>query len=204
MRDVYLYKKIITIIVGSILLSIGVNFFLVPFKLLDGGMIGLGLIIKYITGMQPGLVIIILSSPIFLLAWVYRRDYFFSSLHGMLFSSFTIDYLSPLHYSFIANFHLPSVISSIIGGIIIGLGIGLMLRYGTSTGGTDLLAQLLSNLVKINVGIIILIMDAFIILMGGIIISPKTLLLSTITILFAGLFTSLCTIKLKGQKNAIY
>ncbi|MGP4041257.1 YitT family protein [Gracilibacillus sp. D59] len=195
----FITKKIFTIIVGSILLAIGVNFFLIPFKLLDGGMIGLGLIIKYIAGLKAGLVIIFLSVPIFILAWVHKKEYFYNSLHGMLVSSFAIDYLAPFHYSFITSFQLPAVISSIFGGTLIGVGTGIMLRYRTSTGGTDLLAQLLSRITRMNVGVIIFIIDALIIMVGGIIISTETLILSTITIICVGIVTSLCTWNLKSS-----
>jgi uncharacterized membrane-anchored protein YitT (DUF2179 family) len=69
-------KKMFVIFLGSFLLSIGINFFLVPFELLDGGIIGIGLIIKYLTGIKPGLAIVVLSLPIFALAWFYNRSYF--------------------------------------------------------------------------------------------------------------------------------
>ncbi|WP_163579221.1 YitT family protein [Gracilibacillus saliphilus] len=194
----FIIKKIYTIILGSILLAIGVNFFLIPFKLLDGGMVGVGLVIKYLVGIQAGLVIIIVSIPIFILAWVHQREYFYNSLHGLLISSFAIDCFAPLQHSFITNFQLPPVISSVIGGILIGVGTGIMLRYRTSTGGTDLLAQLLSRMTRMNVGVIIFIIDSLIIIVGGIIISTETLLLSSITIICVGIVTSLCTLNVKS------
>lgn len=186
-------KKILSILLGSALLSIGINFFLVPFQLLDGGIIGLGLITQYLTGVQAGLAIIGLSIPIFSLAFIYNKEYFYNSLHGMLFSSFAIDFLYPLHYLFVSNYPIPPLLSSIIGGIFIGLGIGIMLRYKTSTGGTDLLAQILSKIFKINVGIVIFMIDAIVISLGGLLISPSAFMLSTITIIFVGISTSICT-----------
>ncbi|WP_442852964.1 YitT family protein [Bacillus sp. UNC41MFS5] len=45
----YILKKTFAVLLGSLLLSIGIIFFLVPFELLDGGIIGIGLIIKYFT-----------------------------------------------------------------------------------------------------------------------------------------------------------
>ena len=179
------------VLLGSILLSIGINFFLVPFELLDGGIIGISLIIKYLTGMKPGLAIIFLSIPIFALAWFYNKRYFYNSLSGMLFSSFVIDLLSSSR-AFIP-LHIPPVFSSILGGIFVGLGIGIMLRHETSTGGTDLLAQFLSKIFKINVGIMIFIIDALVICLGGLLLSKETFLLSSLTITVVGLFTSLCT-----------
>ncbi|MFC3040507.1 YitT family protein [Virgibacillus xinjiangensis] len=189
----FLLKKAGSIMFGSVLLSIGVNFFLTPFRLLDGGLIGVGLIIRYLTGMQTGLVIIGLSIPIFVLAWIYYREYFYNSLHGMLFSSFAIDLLSPFHQQVLHTFHIPPLLSSVLGGLFIGLGVGVMLRWKTSTGGTDLLAQFMAKAFQMNVGVLIFIMDVLIISAGGLLISPHTFLLSFITILFVGVFTSICT-----------
>jgi uncharacterized membrane-anchored protein YitT (DUF2179 family) len=189
---VFILKKAGAIILGSILLSVGINFFLIPFELLDGGIIGLGLILKYLTGIKAGLAIIFLSFPVFLLAWFYNKSYFYNSLHGMLFSSFAIDLLAPIRFLFDHNTMSP-IYSSILGGIFVGLGIGVMLRHETSTGGTDLLAQFLSKIFNINVGIIIFFIDSIVIALGGLFISKETFLLSGITIIFVGLFTSLCT-----------
>ncbi|MED4229314.1 YitT family protein [Neobacillus cucumis] len=187
----HILKKGLVILFGSILLSIGINFFLVPFELLDGGIIGVGLIIKYLTGMKPGLAIIFLSIPIFALAWFYNKSYFYNSLFGMLFSSFVIDLLS-FSRGYI-QLQIPPVVSSVFGGIFVGLGIGIMLRYETSTGGTDLLAQFLSKIFKINVGIMIFIIDALVICLGGLLISKESFFLSSLTITVVALFTSLCT-----------
>jgi len=89
--------------------------------------------------------------------------------------------------------HINSFIAAIIGGVFVGFGIGLMLRFDTSTGGTDLLAQFISDKTKINVGIIILLIDSIIVLIGGILLSASTLLLSIIAITVVGITTSTVT-----------
>ncbi len=177
------------IIIGSIFLGIGINCFLVPYKVLDGGMIGVGLIMKYLWGLEAGLVIISLSVPIFLLAWFKYREYFYNSLHGMLVSSFFIDV-----FHFLPKvISLDAAISSIIGGVLVGFGIGIMLRFKTSTGGTDLIAQFISDWTGMNVGILIFIIDSLVIFAGGLLFSTETLLLSIIAILSVGCMTSLFT-----------
>ncbi len=186
-------RQAAAVLIGSLILSFGINIFLVPFELLDGGMIGIGLIIRYLLGIKAGFAIMILSLPIFALAWFYYRDYFYNSLHGMLISSLLIDALFPLHDWLADYIHLPSLLNSIIGGALIGLGIGIMLRFDTSTGGTDLLAQFLADLFHWNVGLIIFLIDAIVIGIGGLLISKETMLLSTVTILSVGITTSLCT-----------
>jgi uncharacterized membrane-anchored protein YitT (DUF2179 family) len=117
----------------------------------------------------------------------------------MLFSSFTIDLLFPYHDRFTSAVEFTPIMSSIIGGIFVGIGIGIMLRFETSTGGTDLIAQFLSEKIHINVGIMIFIIDAIVICAGGLLLSQDTFFLSALTIIFVGLATSLCT--LKRQKN---
>ncbi len=197
---VYFLKKTGIVLLGSMLLSFGINFFLVPFEVLDGGIIGIGLIIKYLTGIQAGLVIICLSVPIFVLAWLYNKNYFYNSLHGMLISSFVIDLLASSQF-LPADMIFHPIVSSILGGIFIGVGIGIMLRYETSTGGTDLIAQFLSKFFNINVGMIIFVIDTVVISIGGWLISKDTFLLSILTVIFVGFFTSFCTWNYKTENG---
>lgn len=182
-------QKGLAIIIGSIFLSVGINVFLTPYEILDGGIIGLSLIIYYLFNLKIGLMIIVLSIPIFVLAWFKYKPYFFNSLHGLLISSLVIDLFKPLR----SLVQIDPMLSSIIGGIFVGIGIGLMLRFETSTGGTDLLAQFISDKTLINVGVVIFAIDAVVVCLGGVFISTETLLLSIVTILCVGITTSALT-----------
>jgi uncharacterized membrane-anchored protein YitT (DUF2179 family) len=187
--------KFIAIVIGSLFIAIGINFFLVPYQILDGGVIGISLIFNYLFGAKIGLVIITCSTPIFIVAWFSNRDIFYNSISGLLVSSLFIDLLAPYQYHFLYYVELTPISNSIIGGFMVGTGLGVMLRHETSTGGTDLLAQFFSKYIPINVGIIIFSIDAIIISVGGILLSGETFVLSVITILAGGVATSLCTLK---------
>lgn len=187
--EMRLMRKGLVILGGSIFIALGINLFLIPYKVLDGGIIGIALILNYLWALKPGLMIIFFSIPIFIIAWFNYREYFYNSLHGMIISSFLIDFLQPV----VGFIHIEAIYSSILGGIFVGLGIGLMLRFKTSTGGTDLVAQLLSDKTGVNVGILIFIIDTIVVLCGGLLLSADTLLLSVITIFFVGITTSLIT-----------
>lgn len=189
-------KKAIAIFAGSISLAIGINLFLFPNELLDGGMIGIGLIANYLWGFEAGLTIIFCSIPIFVVAWFRYRPYFYNSIHGLLVSSLFIDVLSPLRNVKLSDFLQSPLESSIIGGLLVGIGIGTMLKFETSTGGTDLLALFISEIVRMNVGVVILLIDALVVTIGGLLLSPETLLLSLITIFVVGISTSLMTLKI--------
>ncbi|MBT2691893.1 YitT family protein [Bacillus sp. ISL-55] len=183
--------KVLAVIVGSLLLGVGVNGFLVPHHLLDGGMIGIGLIIHYYYGFPTGLTMIILSTPLYVLAYILERKYFFHSLTGLMMSSFSIDLFAPVE----KGIHLGILPSAIMGGILVGCGIGLMLRYETSTGGMDLLAQLIHKFFPVNVGILIFILDGLVVVSGLKVIGMEKFIFSLLTISCVGLMTSLCVIK---------
>ncbi|WML46472.1 YitT family protein [Neobacillus sp. PS3-40] len=179
-------EKILAIVAGSTLLGLGIDGFLVPYHLLDGGIIGLGLIIHYFYGWPTGISIIFLSIPLYALAWIYERRYFYYSIHGLIISSFCIDLFSFMN----GKIHLSILPSTIIGGLIVGVGVGLMLRYETSTGGTDLLAQLITKLTTINIGIIIFFIDAVVVIGGIKVVGWEKFFYSFLTIICVGLMTS--------------
>jgi uncharacterized membrane-anchored protein YitT (DUF2179 family) len=184
---IVILQKISAILIGSLLLGIGINGFLVPHQLLDGGITGLALIIHYYFGFPTGLGMFLLSVPLSIYAWFRERDYFYNSFVGLIVAAVCIDWLAPLRTQF-----SPSVFSSVFfGGILIGVGVGLMLRYKTSTGGTDLLAQFISNAFSVNIGIVILLIDGLIVLAAYDVLGLKVLVFSTLTIFIIGFITSL-------------
>jgi len=183
-------------------MSIGVNVFLINHELLDGGTFGVGLMLHYLTGLQVGLIVIMLSVPVLIFAWFYNRSYLFNSIHGMLFSSFMVDLsYHPLRaLGFMLN--QSPIVSAILGGLFVGSGIGLMLRYDTSIGGTDLLGQIIANYAKVNPGMIIFLIDFIIVFCGKFLITDSSLLLSVITVICVGTTTSWLSVK-KPQKFPI-
>ncbi|MCM3114430.1 YitT family protein [Neobacillus sp. MER 74] len=187
-------EKLAAMLLGSLLLSLGVNGFLVPYHLLDGGVIGLGLIIHYFYGWPAGLSIIVLSLPLYVLAWFFERRYFYYSLHGLIISSFCIDFLSFIN----GKIEIGILPSTIIGGLLVGIGIGLMLRYETSTGGTDLLAQLLTKFTSVNIGIIIFLIDGLVITSGIQVVGLEKFFYSLLTIICVGVMTALTV---RGNNN---
>lgn len=186
-------EKISAILIGSLLIGIGVNGFLVPHHLLDGGLIGIGLILHYHYDIPTGLSMILISIPIYIIIWFYNKQYIAYGLLGFLISSGMIDVCSFMRDTFSTNI----LVSSVIGGSIIGVGIGIMLRFDTSTGGTDMLAQMLSSIFNFPVGIIIFIIDGLVLLGGLRIVGLPILAASFLTIISVALFTSLLTKKVK-------
>jgi uncharacterized membrane-anchored protein YitT (DUF2179 family) len=130
---------------------------------------------------------LVLSLPLCTYAWFREREYFFSSFHGLIVSSFFIDLLAPMQN----QISLPILVSALMGGIFGGLGVGLMLRYETSTGGTELLAYFLAKALSLNIGIMILILDGLVVIAGFNVLGLQSFFYSVLTILTFGFMTSL-------------
>ncbi|MFD2617976.1 YitT family protein [Terrilactibacillus laevilacticus] len=184
--------KFLIMLVGSILVAVGINACIVPYHLLDGGIIGVGLIIKYTLGLNAGLTIIVFNFPIYFFAWRYYRSYFYDSIYGFLMTSILIDVLSPIS-DYIT---LSLATSAVLGGSLIGLGTGLMLRFKICTEGIDLLAQFISLKTSLNIGLLIFFMDLNILLLGNRLIGGN-LFYSIVAITFVGLGTTLSTLTQK-------
>ncbi|MFD1849454.1 YitT family protein [Oceanobacillus bengalensis] len=181
-------KKALAIIVGSLFVALGVNLFVIPHHLLDGGILGIGLIAKYLFGVKAGFTIIIISLPLYIFSFFYFREYFYNGLHGLFVSSLLIDLLHPLTSW---NIDGGSILFSVIaGGICIGSGVGIMLLNDISTGASDLLALMLSKVTSINAGIIIFLIDCFVLIVGWFAITEVNFLYSAIMVIIVGLTTS--------------
>ncbi|MGM7721248.1 YitT family protein [Metabacillus sp. Hm71] len=180
-------KKFAVLLFSSVCIGIGVNMFIIPIHLINGRIFGISLLIKYIWGIKIGHVMIMINTPIYLLSLKYDKTYFINALLGLAFTSTIIDLLIPLN----GLVHLPILTSAIIGGVIIGIGVGTMLRFHISPGGVDLLALLISKSRGINPGVVIFIIDSLIILAGIFVLRDLKLIYSFITISCVGLCVGL-------------
>ena len=182
-------KKLAVIGFGSTMLGIGVNGFILPFHLMNGGMFGISILFNYLWHFSIGLTFVFLNIPVYLLAYKSDYNYFFYGLIGAIFSGSMIEILAPLK----EVFHLPIISSVIIGGIIVGIGVGTMLRNQISPGGMDLLALLLAKWTKINVGIIAYAIDTVIIMTSLLLLQEPRLLYSLLIVSIVGLLVTLLT-----------
>ncbi len=182
-------KSFIYVAFGSVLVALGIDGFFVPYQFLDGGMIGIGLLFHYWFDFQPGLTMIVLSIPLYFYAYIYDRPLFYNSIHGLWLTSLLIDMLKGWNIFFTVG----PMASALIGGSIVGIGIGLLLRANAATGGTDLFAQLLGKRTGINVGKVIFIIDAFVLLLGWPIVGLHAFLHSLLAVTTVGFFTTILT-----------
>jgi uncharacterized membrane-anchored protein YitT (DUF2179 family) len=182
-------KKIAVIGFGSTMIGIGINGFIIPFHLINGGFLGISLILNYLWGFKAGLIFIFLNIPVYMFAFKSDPMYFMNGLSGAIISGIMIELFMPLN----GTIHLPIMSSVIVGAIIIGIGVGVMLRNHISPGGMDLLALLLSKWSKVNVGVIIFALDMVVIMTGLLLLQDAKLFYSLLIISIVGLLASLIT-----------
>lgn len=143
-----LYKYLMTAL-GCSIMSIALNTFYMPNKLLSGGIGGVAVLNYYISGTPMGITSIICNIPLFVIAYKYMdREYTISSLFGMLYFAFALDFFhflsayEPVH---------DTMLSCIAGGVLYGIGAACMYRVGGSSGGTDIIGAIIQKNYSITV-----------------------------------------------------
>ncbi len=173
-------KNIFTVILGTISVAIALDAFLAPGNIAPGGISGLSIVINYLINIPLGILIFVLNIPIFLLGLKhFNHKFLLYSLGGMLLLSVFTDL-----FVNIPRITEDLLLSAIYGGALLGLGIGLVFSVGCTTGGTDIVVQILKKKYPgISVGRFVLIVDAFIVVLAGVIFAKwEVMLYSAIAI----------------------
>ncbi|MDE7453058.1 MAG: YitT family protein [Clostridia bacterium] len=169
-------KRYALIMVGCIIYSLGVSFFLDANNIASGGVTGIAIIIRYLLGFTPvtnflseelltGILIVIINIPLFIIGFIFvGKGFTLSSLFATVFSSALIEVWNILLEKFINHAVTDTLIAALVGGVLFGGGLGLIFRMGSSTGGTDILVKLLRKKFRyINTGIISMVIDIIIV-----------------------------------------
>ena len=152
--------EILETILGSLIMAIATSLFLLPNQLSSGGFAGIATILYYLLKIPMGTTILALNIPFFLFAgYKLGKRFFLKSMVGTISFSIFIDILDKIepltHDRFLA---------CIYGGIIIGLGTAILLKANSSTGGSDLVSQLVKKYnYNIRMSTVIIIMDTVIV-----------------------------------------
>lgn len=152
--------EILGTILGSGIMAAGVSLFLLPNQLSSGGFSGIATITYYLLNIPMGTMILILNIPLFILA-IYKigKKFFIKSLIGTISLSVFIDLFEKFEPLTQDRF-----LACIYGGIIIGIGTAIILKSKSSTGGTDLVSNIIREYnSKIRMGTVIVIIDIIII-----------------------------------------
>ncbi|MCT2342551.1 YitT family protein [Niallia taxi] len=158
-----LLKRGLFIILGSVMMGVGIEEFLVPNQILDGGIVGISIILSHLFSIKLGFFIFLLNIPFFYIGYKQiGKTFALSTLLGITVLSITTILLHD-----VPVFTEDLLLATVFGGIILGVGVGIVLRFGGSLDGTEILALLFSKKLPFSVGEIIMFFNFFIFITAG-------------------------------------
>lgn len=160
--------EMIGLVVGCISMSIGINVFLKPYTIAPGGLSGLSVVLNKVTNIPVSTIMLMIGVPLVIFAFrILGTKNSIKTLFGTVLFSVILNVTSPLAAISATN---DLLLSAIYGAILVGIGIGIMFRCDASTGGTDLIALILSKKFPgIKATKFMIVLDSFIVMSSGIV-----------------------------------
>ncbi|MGX5818309.1 YitT family protein [Chitinophaga lutea] len=153
-------RNLFLIIIGSFIFSLGINYLAIPAKLSEGGVIGISIIIYYLTGWSTGITNLALNAVLMVVGWRYlnRRTVIYTAI-AIFFCSLFL-YLTG-HPT--VPLTKDPLLAGIFAGLLVGIGIGLVFLSGGTTGGASIIARMLNKYFGWSLGNAILVFDVVVI-----------------------------------------
>ena len=180
-------KKIVSrylyFFLGLFSFSVSFTFFLSPNNLVFGGVSGLSLVFKELFGINTSLFVLLCSIGVLIISFpLLGKEKTYGSILGSLLLPLFLELTELISY-YIAFETNDLLLSSIFGGVLGGIGFGLVYKAGFTTGGTDIIKQILNKYLKISLGKAMFIVES-IIVVSGIFVFGITKALYALIVLF--------------------
>ncbi|GIN84200.1 membrane protein [Heyndrickxia sporothermodurans] len=155
-------NRIITIIIGSLLVSVAYNLFLIPHEILSSGLSGIAIMLGLITPFNTGVLNFLLNLPLLIIG-VFKlgKRFILYTILSVVIISLGL-YIVP-----IKQISTEPILSSLFGGVLTGIGVGLIFRVSASSGGFDILAMLLNKKKDFPLGALLSAMNGVVVLISG-------------------------------------
>ena len=171
--------RIISIIIGTLIIAVATNGIIIPNQLLSGGVSGISILLHFLFDFKVSLLVLLINIPIFILGFLFlKKTYLFYSLFGMLMLSFWLEITSSI---VIPTENTLSIL--LVGGVVHGIGTGLIFKYDGSTGGTDIIAKIINQRLSINMATTTFILNVVILLLSVYFFNIDTTVL-TLSVMF--------------------
>lgn len=156
-------KKYLVLIIGSLIYSAGLEIFLVPNNIIDGGVVGISIMASYLTGIPFGVYMLVLNLPFLYLGYKQiGKTFAISTIISIIALSIFSEFLEP-----VPQITQDYFLAAIFGGIIAGAGVGLVIRQGGSLDGTEITAIILDRKTSFSVGEVVMFFNLFILGAAG-------------------------------------
>lgn len=174
------------ILLGGSIMGFGLAFFLVPTQITAGGVSGIATVLHYLFNLPVGFMVLVINIPIFILGFVnFNAKFLLSSVFGTMALSLSTQIFELDFFNALLPISNDMLLCSVFGGVIYGLGLGLTMRYGGTTGGTDILSLVFKKwFPSMSIGQLFIAIDGVIIIFAGIAFKSLETILYSIVMLF--------------------
>ncbi len=163
--------------IGIVLAAIALEVFLIPNRIIDGGITGISIILSFLTKIKLSIFVVVLNIPFLVLGFRYLGKSFLkqSSFAMILFS------LSLEIFKSIGSVTDDVLLATVFGGILLGIGVGFVIRYGACLDGVETIAILINKQTSFSVGQVILLVNLVIYMFAGVLFGWDRALYSIMT-----------------------
>lgn len=182
------------ILLGNLSLATGISLFILPFNIDSGGVSGVSVIFKKL--LDPSITIFLLNWMLFFVGLiVLKKDFALKTLVSTIVYPLVVNVL--YHTSlptYIANEISDPLLASILGAVLVGVGLGMVYRVGGSTGGFDVISVILNKYKSIKISKSTFVIDMIIVLIGTFTVSLSSGLYGIIAVIVTSYLIELITI----------
>ncbi|CAN7588002.1 YitT family protein [Paenibacillus sp. LjRoot153] len=161
------FLNVLGIGIGTAIYAFGLHYFVISNELMEGGLTGISLLLKYVLDVPPSISTLVFNIPLFYLGWRnFGKGPMLYTIFGVICLSFFLWVMEWLiHMGWLVPFHTTQdyFLATLYAGITLGTGLGLVFRFGGTTGGSDILARIGHKKRGWSVGQVILIIDVVVI-----------------------------------------
>lgn len=166
----------------ALIYAFAIEGFLIPSKIIDGGVTGISMILSTITSQPLGIFIVCINLPFIILALQkLGKRFVFSTFYSILIFAAGVTFFGKMFHGHCIIDNLELFLVAIFGGLILGAGVGLIIRNGASVDGTEILAIYSTKKIPFSVGEIIMFINLFIFTVAGFIYDWQHALYSIVT-----------------------
>jgi len=193
--------RAIQFLLGIFLFGLAFNLFFLPHQIVYGGVSGLSIVTESVFGLTPSLFIFLSSLLLMLVSLVFLgKDSTLKTVIGSLLYPLSVSLTLPL-VAFFDLGELDLLMVAIFGGLTAGMGSGLIFKSGFTTGGTDILNQIVSKYFKVSIGKAMIMTDGFIVLLGAFIFGFEKALYGVIALYIISLMADRVILGISGTKS---
>ena len=156
----------IMVLLGNFVIAFGVNFFVLPSKILSGGVAGIAVALQPIFHLPPRLVIYVLTITLFLLgALILGKQFAIKTVLSAAFYPIAVWGIGVWSNGIVITEN--TLLASIYAGVCTGIGIGLVYRVGASTGGMDIPPLIINKYTNIPLPTLVMCIDGATVILGA-------------------------------------